>query len=298
MLNDSPSPGEALQDVQYRSDLNAQGILGLFRSPALFLAASASRLSALASARSYVPSRPPFSSSNSSVSSLYASPPPLFAIPTPPEATTYSVAPVIPMNPLSLRQKLLYVALNVGLRYVWTRLRPLYQSWSLYPLDHWKRTCARIYQFLETSYRTLAMINFCVFLADGRYRDVLDRIIGVRLVYLRSRVMRQVAFDFMNQQLVWQGFSEFFLFLLPFIDFERIRSGIRKLLRLSSDNQEEKGCPVCKAPPTTPYQANCGHVFCYYCLHGSRLQDDMFRCPGCDVLIRSQEPFLPPRPPR
>jgi peroxin-2 len=205
---------------------------------------------------------------------------------------TYLVPPVIPVCPPSLRQKLLYVLLHVGFRYVWARLHPVYQTWSAYPPDHWKRKFAQLYQFLETSYRALAMVNFIVFLSDGRYRDVLDRILGIRLVYLRSRVMRQVAFDFMNQQLVWQGFSEFFVFVLPFINFERIRSWIRKLLRLSSDNKAGAGCPVCRALPTTPYQANCGHVFCYYCLHASRLQDDMFRCPSCDVLLRSQTPYL------
>ena len=32
----------------------------------------------------------------------------------------------------------------------------------------------------------------------------------------------QVSFEFMNQQLLWHGFSEFMLFLLPLIDFDRL----------------------------------------------------------------------------
>lgn len=304
LFQNRASPGEALLNIEARADPAPQGFVELFRSLSL---AGLSKISSFSSSiRSSLSNSSSSSSSSLSPSSLSVSslpPPPSLLPPSspsplalPPDAVC-SVPSVIPTLPLSLRQQLLYAMISVGVRYLFVRwLHPLYQVWSGFPQDHWKRRCARIYQFFDTSYRTLAMANFLVFLVDGRYRDVLSRFLGIRMVYSRPRVMRQVAFDFMNQQLVWQGLSEFFLFVLPFIDIERIRGSFRKLFFLDSAAQQGLGCPVCNNPPTTPYQANCGHVFCYYCLHASRLQDEMFRCPCCDTLLRSQEPFTRRQP--
>jgi hypothetical protein len=51
------------------------------------------------------------------------------------------------------------------------------------------------------------------------------------------------------------------------------------------------GCPVCQADPVTmPHVARpCSHVFCYYCLAGSRLGELRFRCPTCDEVVTSAE---------
>lgn len=40
-----------------------------------------------------------------------------------------------------------------------------------------------------------------------RYRSVVERVLGTRLVYARPAMSRAVSFEFMNRQLVWQEFS-------------------------------------------------------------------------------------------
>ncbi len=89
----------------------------------------------------------------------------------------------------------------------------------------------------------------------------------------------QVSFDFMNQQLIWQGFSvrrfalrwfgvvriqlltctcsfcshvcaqEFMLFILPLINFDRIRGLFRRVFR--ADSPDSADATGCVAPPSS-----------------------------------------------
>ncbi len=51
----------------------------------------------------------------------------------------------------------------------------------------------------------------------------------------------QVSYEFMNQQLVWHGFSEFLFFLLPLINIDRIRNGIRRFMAWGEDAPQTQG---------------------------------------------------------
>ena len=65
---------------------------------------------------------------------------------------------------------------------------------------------------------------------NHRYRSLVDRILGMRLVYQHPKTARQISFEFMNQQLVWQGFSEFIMFILPLLNLDKIRRSMKVLL--------------------------------------------------------------------
>lgn len=53
----------------------------------------------------------------------------------------------------------------------------------------------------------MSIINFLVFLVDGKYRSLLDRALRMRLVYIHPLTARAVSFEWMNRQLVWHGFT-------------------------------------------------------------------------------------------
>jgi peroxin-2 len=159
------------------------------------------------------------------------------------------------------------------------------------------------------------------------YRTLLERLLSIRLVYLRSRLSRQVSFEFMNQQIAWAALSDFMLFLLPLINFGRIRDAAlwtAKIIGLvqgaapaaagageqggpaSLAAAVAAGCPCCGASPAVqPHVAiPCHHVFCYYCLSGNRLAERVqargdaraaaladYSCPACQQVITSQAPL-------
>eukprot|EP00455_Lapot_gusevi_P032035 TRINITY_DN3490_c0_g1_i5.p1 TRINITY_DN3490_c0_g1~~TRINITY_DN3490_c0_g1_i5.p1 ORF type:complete len:343 (+),score=34.99 TRINITY_DN3490_c0_g1_i5:135-1163(+) len=199
-------------------------------------------------------------------------------------------------------QRIWYGILHVGGRWFWARLfqHMIDSGWSSEPEDDWRRKCYRWCRYLENMYRFASIINFLAFLVNGRYRNLIDRLLGMRLVYLHPKLSRHVSFEFMNQQLVWHGFSEFLLFMMPLINFAKLRMwmsrAVRWVLRLttSSDQPILPGCPVCRADPIpSPHVANCGHIFCYYCVRGSQLAESRFRCPQCDEVVHTIQRATP-----
>lgn len=52
------------------------------------------------------------------------------------------------------------------------------------------------------------MIYVCVFNAPvTRFRTLIDRILGMRMVYAQKSLNRQVSFEFLNRQMVWHAFT-------------------------------------------------------------------------------------------
>jgi peroxin-2 len=74
-------------------------------------------------------------------------------------------------------------------------------------------------------------MSFLVFLVNGRYRTLLDRILRLRLAPPTSQVSREVSFEYLNRQLVWHAFTEFLLFVLPLVGISRWRRWLSRAWR-------------------------------------------------------------------
>ncbi|GAA5823053.1 hypothetical protein JCM3770_005714 [Rhodotorula araucariae] len=92
----------------------------------------------------------------------------------------------------------------------------------------WKRTAWELFGVAERFSAVLGLANFLVFLYNGRYRTLIDRVLKMRLVYSQRIFVPNVSFEFLNRQLVWEAFTEFLLFLLPLINMHRLRLRISK----------------------------------------------------------------------
>ena len=88
-----------------------------------------------------------------------------------------------------------------------------------------------------------------MFLVNGRYRTILDRILRLRLATPRSQVSREVSFEYLNRQLVWHAFTEFLLFLLPLVGIGRWRRWLsRAWHKIKALVQNEIGEEIEKTP--------------------------------------------------
>ena len=89
-----------------------------------------------------------------------------------------------------------------------------------------------------------AFASFLVFLANGRYRTLFDRILRLRLAPPNTLISREVSFEYLNRQLVWHAFTEFLLFLLPLVGIGRWRRWLsrawRKTRALVKNDPEEE----------------------------------------------------------
>jgi len=225
-------------------------------------------------------------------------------------------------SPPTFLQKSLLFIFTVGLGWVVARFsrRAANENWADLPSDDWRCKAWHFVRRVESFVKILNLFNFIAFLYDGKYVTLTTRILRLRLVYLRAHQRpRFVNFDFLNRQLVWQGFMEFFIFLFPLINLASIGTTIKyALTRLfsastssllddptspasshypSSDLSPSLAslplCPLCHDTLSTPHCADCGHTFCYYCLATARLEEPAFSCPLCATAVTSSRPLRP-----
>ena len=93
------------------------------------------------------------------------------------------------------------------------------------------RLLSRLSSLISTTHSIVAFVSFLVFLVNGRYRTLLDRVLRIRLAPPLNQGSRQVSFEYLNRQLVWHAFTEFLLFLLPLVGISRWRRWLAKAWR-------------------------------------------------------------------
>ena len=130
-------------------------------------------------------------------------------------------------------QKTLYGVFTVGGKYAWTR----WENWLVDNDNGYDepnptvQKLSRLSDAITTIHSTAAFASFLVFLVNGRYRTLLDRILKLRLAPPTSQVSREVSFEYLNRQLVWHAFTEFLLFVLPLVGITRWRRWLSRAWR-------------------------------------------------------------------
>ncbi|KAJ8010825.1 hypothetical protein DPEC_G00079150 [Dallia pectoralis] len=136
------------------------------------------------------------------------------------------------------------------------------------------------------------LINFLVFLREGHHPSLTERILGIRAVFSRPQAVREVAFQYMNRELLWHGFAEFLIFLLPLVNVRKMKTSVYSLLLPLGLGEEEKveagagvlkECVLCGEWPTMAHTIGCPHVFCYFCIKSHSMADAYLTCPKCGV---------------
>lgn len=137
-------------------------------------------------------------------------------------------------------QKGVLALVDVGGRYVWGR----WEAWLAqageeeeggYDAQHggsgrlafWRRAT----EVLGTAHDVASLAGFLVFLLNGRYRTLTDRVLRLRLTPSAHATSREVSFEYLNRQLVWHAFTEFLLFLLPLVGIARWRRILSRAVR-------------------------------------------------------------------
>ncbi|XP_072234278.1 peroxisome biogenesis factor 2 isoform X1 [Leuresthes tenuis] len=143
-----------------------------------------------------------------------------------------------------------------------------------------------------------SLINFLVFLRHGRYPVLAERITGAQAVFSQPNAVRDVTYQYMNRELMWHGFAEFLIFLLPLINTRKLKAAMSSLMFRERSSDEKGGseaqeawkeCGLCGEWPTLPHTVGCQHVFCYYCIKSHSIADAYHTCPKCGAEARQPE---------
>ena len=209
---------------------------------------------------------------------------------------------------LHLHQKMNYWLLFIFGRYIWKKFINYISDWGyMSEQDNdisnetnnttFKRQIYHISHKLESYYKIATLINFLIFLIHGKYRNLIERILSIKLAYIKSNFNRQISYDFMTQQLLWHGLSEFMLFILPLINFKGIIQFFKSIFQNNinhTSNIISNKCPICHNNPINmPYKSSCSHIFCYYCLYSQikyhQNNNIKYICPTCHSIIENME---------
>jgi peroxin-2 len=156
-----------------------------------------------------------------------------------------------------------------------------------------QRLARKFSDWIESGWKLAQLINFLIFLQHGRYQTLMERILRLDTVLTHKQPVRQLSFEFMNRELLWHSFAEFTFFLLPLVNWRKLRNTVHQVFdsrRSNSPPSAHTQCGICEHPPTTPYQSSCGHIFCYYCIKANCMADPGFRCTLCSTKVQSISP--------
>lgn len=115
----------------------------------------------------------------------------------------------------------------------YARLLPRLRTLSLNQVAH---TTERLTEMAQRLLVALSFLNLSAFLINGKYRSLADRVLGIRLVYANRSAVRNVSFEFLNRQLVWQALTEFLVFLLPLLRAKRVARRVRRIVAQHTTN--------------------------------------------------------------
>ncbi|XP_005997477.1 peroxisome biogenesis factor 2 [Latimeria chalumnae] len=198
-------------------------------------------------------------------------------------------------QPMSKHQKLWYAICTVGGRWLQERSHDLFRN---HPSESAFHKTKYVINFIYGLVKVAGLLNFLIFLQKGRFSTLTERLLGIRAVFLKPQGVRQVGFEYMNRELLWHGFAEFLIFLLPLINTRKLKASIfawcLPLQDLRNDAtlaSQHKECTLCGEWPTMPHTIGCIHVFCYYCIKSNYLFDMYFSCPRCGTMIQNLEPL-------
>ncbi|PGG96509.1 hypothetical protein AJ80_09815 [Polytolypa hystricis UAMH7299] len=164
-------------------------------------------------------------------------------------------------------QKSLYGLFTVGGRYAWDK----WESWLIGQEGGYEepsadvRALSKLTNFVSTSHSIAAFASFLVFLVNGRYRTLIDRILRMRLAPPSTQISREVSFEYLNRQLVWHAFTEFLLFLLPLVGIGRWRRWVSRAWKrtMSSLRSQEGGNEQPKAQGELAFLPERTCAICY-----------------------------------
>jgi peroxin-2 len=192
-------------------------------------------------------------------------------------------------------QKVLHYILSLVVPFLFKKLsqRSLEENWANSP-SKWKSTAARSIRWIGAAIRVLQIIHVVVFLMEGRYRSMSDRLVGMRLVVGEQRMQRLVNLVYLNQHVAWQSWSSFLTVALPAMRLGSLLSRVSSVggtvlagVAAGQPGVVQKGyCCACREPLVLCRRASpCGHSYCHHCIVTRLQAATTFPCTTCGATI-------------
>jgi peroxin-2 len=161
-------------------------------------------------------------------------------------------------------------------------------------------------EMIDNLLKSMESLNFFLFFLMRKYRNPLERIFRLRLRRAETGATRALSFEMLNRQLVWEGFTELAISVIPILQSPLLHRILRKAVfhgRFGAASrevvsQEHSGkirCRLCgKSRPLMPHiLIPCRHLFCYVCMAMKIRTNGSEGCPYCGSEFERAESVIP-----
>ncbi|KAL0266450.1 UNVERIFIED_CONTAM: hypothetical protein PYX00_008983 [Menopon gallinae] len=191
------------------------------------------------------------------------------------------------LEKISRRKAVLFAVLNYIIPYMKNKYDNAVLKWNNENSNNLKKLVDK----LEVTVKICQFLNLMVFLKEGTYPKLVDRLLGIKMIP-KTKLNRNVGYSYMTRELLWHGFMEFFMFVAPLINYQYLKRKIHNVFSIKQNKntvaesvvyQLGSVCSICKELPIYPCRISmyCGHIACYYCVKSNSLADHDFACPSC-----------------
>lgn len=164
----------------------------------------------------------------------------------------------------------------------------------------------RVVERVQHVLRVASLVNFALFLLEGKYLHLWERLLRLRPVYKRQQFMRESNTDVVAREHLWQSYFALFKLGDSLLNFRSFYAKIVKKYTHSYNNRATRAadttinfaqCAICDQAPTNVHQAidsECKHLFCYYCI-ATKIGDSLtneFECSKCFKPIKRVQMYF------
>ncbi|KAJ3654836.1 hypothetical protein Zmor_013994 [Zophobas morio] len=145
---------------------------------------------------------------------------------------------------------------------------------------------------IQTVLVIMTFINMSIFLRNGVKPQLIERLLGLNQVYATENAPRHFESKYLARELLWNGFIDILIHMLPLINYHKIKRTLRHYNPLhkrpayvilnSRVMTMHSKCAYCGETPILPHHMGCAHIFCYVCLKGNQAADSKYECPICE----------------
>eukprot|EP01100_Stratorugosa_tubuloviscum_P014769 TRINITY_DN8073_c0_g1_i1.p1 TRINITY_DN8073_c0_g1~~TRINITY_DN8073_c0_g1_i1.p1 ORF type:complete len:318 (-),score=121.63 TRINITY_DN8073_c0_g1_i1:68-958(-) len=132
---------------------------------------------------------------------------------------------------------------------------------------------------------TLVRLNLALFYFGGMYYEAGKRLFSIRYTYIGGSTQSRINYSFLGLLLILELFISIFRVLKnQFIDKNQNKQ--KQIEVENSISNDDRKCSLCLESMRNPTTTQCGHLFCWNCIHESCSVKQ--ECPVCRRIITKQ----------
>ena len=154
------------------------------------------------------------------------------------------------------------------------------------------REVRKLFEHFSLVYKLARFLNFLVFLYEGKFCHLWERVLNLRPFYNRAQTMRNFNHDLTMREELWQTYFSLFKIFNNAFDFQNVIKKFKRKFMNNNDSEDNESkrnanmnnysiCAICENEPTMAHCSieyenlkSCKHVYCYLCIREALIDNE------------------------